>query len=177
MRRFLDRLYAASGALAAVCLAAIAAVMLLGAGLRAAGFLLRGADDMVAWFCAASAFLALAYTFRNGEHVRVSLLLNGLRGRARRHAETFCLVAALVVAAYTTWAVSSFVFESWKFGELAQGLIQIPIWIPQLSLVFGMLVFAISIADELLAHLRGRQTAYDLAEATRRAQADFSDHV
>lgn len=177
MRRFLDRLYTWSGALGAVCLAAIAAVMLLQAGMRALGFLLRGADDMVAWFCAASAFLALAYTFRNGEHVRVSLLLNGLHGQARRHAETFCLVAALVVAAYATWAVSSFAFESWKFGELAQGLIQIPIWIPQLSLVFGMLVFSISLMDELVAHLRGRQTSYDRAEATRRAQADFSDHL
>ena len=177
MRRFLDRLYAASGALAAACLAGIAAVMLLQAGMRAAGFLLRGADDMVAWLCAASAFLALAYTFRNGEHVRVSLLINGLRGAARRHAETFCLVAALIVSAYTTWAVASFAFESWKFGELAQGLIQIPIWLPQLSLVFGMLVFSISIADELVAHLRGAKTTYQLAEETRRAQADFSDHL
>jgi len=131
----------------------------------------------VAWFCAASAFLALAYTFRNGEHVRVSLLLRALAPRARRHAETLCLVAALIVAGYSSWAVTSFVLESWKFGELAQGLIQIPIWIPQLSLVAGMLVFSVSIADELVAHLRGRQTSYDLAEETRRAQADFSDHV
>lgn len=177
MRRFLDRLYAASGALAAVCLAGIAVVMLLQAGLRAAGFLLRGADDMVAWFCAASAFLALAYTFRHGEHVRVSLLLNGLGGRARRHAETFCLVAALIVAAYTAWAVSSFVLESWKFGELAQGLIQIPIWIPQLSLVLGTLVLSVSVADDLVAHLRGDKTAYQLAEDARRAQADFSDQL
>jgi TRAP-type C4-dicarboxylate transport system permease small subunit len=177
LRRFLDRLYAATGALGALCLAAIAVVMLLQAGMRAAGFLLRGADDMVAWFCAASAFLALAYTFRHGEHVRVSLLLNGLRGHARRHAETFCLVAALVVSAYATWAICNFVFESWKFGELAQGLIQIPIWIPQLSLVLGALVFSISIADELTGHLRGRPTSYDLAEAARRAQADFSDHL
>jgi TRAP-type C4-dicarboxylate transport system permease small subunit len=176
LRRFLDRLYTWSGGLAAVCLAGIAAVMLLQAGMRAAGHLLRGADDIVAWLCAASAFLALAYTFRNGEHVRVSLLLQGLPPRARRHAETFCLVAALVVAVYSSWAVSSFVLESWKFNELAQGLIQIPIWIPQLSLVAGMIIFSISVVDELVAHLRGRKTAYELAEEGRRAQADFSDH-
>jgi TRAP-type C4-dicarboxylate transport system permease small subunit len=177
LRRFLDRLYAASGALAAACLAGIAAVMLLQAGMRAAGFLLRGADDVVAWLCAASAFLALAYTFRNGEHVRVSLLLNGLPAAARRHAETFCLVAALIVSTYTTWAVSAFAFESWKFGELAQGLIQIPIWIPQLSLVVGALVLSISIVDDLVAHLRGAKTAYERAEEARRAQHDFTDHL
>jgi len=177
MRRFLDRLYAASGALAAVCLAGIAAVMLAQAGMRTAGFLFRGADDIVAWLCAASAFLALAYTFRNGEHVRVSLLLQGLPAAARRHAETFCLVAALIVMGYTTWSACSFVLESWKFDELAQGLIQIPIWIPQLSLVLGAAVFLVSIADELVAHLRGHKTAYELAEEARRARADFSDHL
>jgi TRAP-type C4-dicarboxylate transport system permease small subunit len=177
LRRFLDRLYAASGALGAVCLAGIAAVMLAQAGMRTAGFLFRGADDIVAWLCAASAFLALAYTFRNGEHVRVSLLLQGLPPAARRHAETFCLVAALIVMGYTTWAVCSFVLESWRFAELAQGLIQIPIWIPQLPVVLGAAVFAVSIADELVAHLRGRKTSYDLADEARRARADFSDHL
>ena len=177
MRRFLDRLYAASGAVAAACLAGVAAVMLLQAALRTAGYLLRGADDIVAWLCAASAFLALAYTFRQGEHVRVSLLLTALPPRARRHAETLCLVAALIVAGYSSWAVTSFVVESWKFGELAQGLIQIPIWIPQLSLVAGVIILAIGILDELVAHLGGGKTAYQLAEEARQARADFSDHV
>jgi TRAP-type C4-dicarboxylate transport system permease small subunit len=177
LRRFLDRLYAASGALGAVCLAGIAAVMLAQAGMRTAGFLFRGADDIVAWLCAASAFLALAYTFRNGEHVRVSLLLQGLPPGARRHAETLCLVTALIVMGYTSWAACSFVLESWKFGELAQGLIQIPIWIPQLSLVLGAVVLSVSIADELVVHLRGRKTAYELADEARRARADFTDHL
>jgi TRAP-type C4-dicarboxylate transport system permease small subunit len=177
MRRFLDRLYAASAVLAAVCLAGVAAVMLLQAGMRTLGMLLRGADDIVAWLCAASAFLALASTFRSGEHVRVSLLLTALPGRARRHAETGCLVAALIVSLYIAWAVSVFVFESWKFGELAQGLIQIPIWIPQLSLVLGALLFCVAVADDLGSHLRGDKTAYQRAEDTRHAQADFSDHL
>jgi len=175
LRRFLDRLYAASGALAAVCLASIALVMLAQAAMRELGLLLRGADDIVAWLCAASAFLALGYTFRHGELVRVGLLLERLQGRARRHAETFCLLAALAFVAYTAWAVTRFVYESWKFSEVAQGLIQIPIWIPQMSLVLGALVLLAAVADELLAHLRGRKTAYQAAENARRAQADFSD--
>jgi TRAP-type C4-dicarboxylate transport system permease small subunit len=177
LRRFLDRLYTATGVLAAVSLAGIAAVMLLQAGLRAFGLLLRGADDMVAWLCAASAFLALAHAFRHGEHVRVSLLLEALPARARRHAESACLIAALLVAGYMTWAVSLFVYESWRFNELAQGLIQIPIWIPQFSLVFGAAVLTVAIVDELAAHLVHGQTAYQRAEKARRAQADFSDRL
>ena len=47
MRRFLERLYAASGAAAALCLAGIAAVMLAQAAMRELGFLLRGSDDIL----------------------------------------------------------------------------------------------------------------------------------
>jgi TRAP-type C4-dicarboxylate transport system permease small subunit len=177
LRRFLDRLYAAAAVLAALSLALIALVMLLQAGMRELGLLFRGADDIVAWLCGASAFLALAYTFRQGELVRVSLLLVQLPPRARRHAETACLTGALIVVGYATWAVSKFVYESWQFKELAQGLIQIPIWIPQMSLVIGSLVLLIAIVDELVVHLRGEKTAYERAEELRHSQADFSDHL
>lgn len=177
MRRFLDRLYAASGALAAVCLAGIAAVMLAQAGMRTAGFLFRGADDIVAWLCAASAFFALGYTFRHGDLVRVSLLTNRLSPRPRHLAEIACLCAALVVVSYIAWAAGSFVYESWQFGELAQGLIQIPIWIPQLSVPLGALILAVALLDELLVVLRGGTPSYRLAEEARLARKDFSESL
>lgn len=177
MRRFLDRLYAASGALAALCLAGIAAVMLAQAGMRAAGLLFRGADDIVAWLCAASAFLALGYTFRHGDLVRVSLLVNRLPERLRHRAEIACLSTALVVVGYTAWAAASFVYESWRFGELAQGLIQIPIWIPQLSVPLGALILAVALLDELLVVLRGGTPSYRVAEEARLARKDFSESL
>jgi TRAP-type C4-dicarboxylate transport system permease small subunit len=175
LRRFLDRLYAASGAAAAVCLAGIAAVMLAQAGMRSAGLLFRGADDIVSWLCAASAFLALGYTFRHGDLVRVSLLVNRLPPRLRHLAELACLSAAFVVVAYIAWAASSFVYESWKFAELAQGLVQIPIWIPQMSLVLGALILVVAVLDELIAVLRGGKPSYQIAEEARLARKDFSE--
>jgi len=177
LRRFLDRLYAASGAAAAVCLGGIAAVMLLQAGMRAAGLLLRGADDIVAWLCAASAFLALGYTFRHGDLVRVSLLLERLAPRMRQRAEVACLAAALVVTGYIAWSAASFVYESWQLGELAQGLIQIPIWIPQMSFVAGAAILAIAVLDELVVVLRGGKPSYRLAEEARLARKDFSENL
>jgi TRAP-type C4-dicarboxylate transport system permease small subunit len=174
VRRFLDRLYAASGALAALCLAAIAATMLLQAAMRELGLLLRGADDIVGWLCAASAFLALGYTFRKGELVRVGLLLEHLPPRARRRAELLALAAALVFASYFLWAVAGFVYQSWRFGEVAQGLIQVPIWIPQLSLALGAAIFFVAVLDEFVVLLRGGQPAYRSAEDAQRAHPDAS---
>lgn len=177
LRRALDTVYAASGALAAVCLASIAVVMLLQAGMREFGMLFRGADDIVAWLCAASAFLALGYTFRHGELVRVGLLIERLPQRARRHAETASLLVALVFVSYVVYAASLFVYESWKFKELAQGLIHIPIWIPQLSFVFGACVFLVAVLDELVTHLAGGTPAYRRVEQARRAHPEAQEHV
>lgn len=177
MRRFLDRLYAASGALAALCLALIAVAMLLQAGMRELGLLFRGADDIVAWLCAGSAFFALGYTFRHGELVRVGLLIERLPASARRPVELVALALALTVVGYILYAAARFVYESWQFEEVAQGLIQIPIWIPQLTFVAGALIFFVAVLDELVVLARGGRPAYLAAEDARRASHDFTETV
>ena len=177
MRRFLNRLYAASGVLAALCLAGIFVVMLAQSFGREAGIFVRGADDIVAWLCAATAFLALGHTFRHGELVRVGLWLDMLSPRARRRAELFALGLTSAFVIYMLYAVARFVYESWKFNEVAQGLIRLPIWIPQLCFVFGVVIFLVAVLDELLRVLRGEKPTYQLAEEARRAAGDFSETV
>lgn len=175
LRRALDRLYALSGAFAAVCLAAVCVVMLAQSLGREAGVFVRGADDITAWLTAASAFLALGHTFRHGELVRVGLLLEMLSMRPRRAAELCALSVTAVFVGYMLWAVSKFVYESWKFNEVAQGLIKIPIWIPQLAFVLGVLIFFIAVVDDFFAVLRGRKPAYQAAEDERRVRGDYSE--
>ena len=177
MRRFLDRLYEASGAAAALCLAGIAVVMLAQSGMRQFGLLLRGADDIVAWLCAATAFLALGHTFRRGELVRVGLLVEHLPPGPRRKANIAALAVALAFGAYMLYAVGRFVYESWQFKEVAQGLIQIPIWIPQASFLAGALILFIALLDEFVVLVRGGTPAYEAAEADRRARKDFSESL
>ncbi|HLS85614.1 MAG TPA: TRAP transporter small permease [Burkholderiales bacterium] len=177
MRRFLDGLYAASGALAAVCLASIAAVMLAQALMRELGLLLRGADDIVAWLCAASAFLALGHTFRRGELVRVGLVIDLLRPRPRRAVALAALGLTVVGVGYMVYAVVRFVYESWKFEEVAQGLILIPIWIPQSTFVAGAVILFVAVLDEFIVLLRGGTPAYEAAEQDRRLRKDFSESL
>ena len=177
MRRFLDRLYAASGALAAVSLASIAVVMLAQAAMREAGLLFRGADDIVAWLCAASAFFALGHTFRRGELVRIGILIDHLPRRAQRVVAIAALAITVVFVAYMAYAVVRFVYESWKFNEVAQGLIQIPIWIPQMSFALGALILLVAVVDEFVVLVRGGKPAYQAAEEDRRARKDFSESL
>jgi TRAP-type C4-dicarboxylate transport system permease small subunit len=177
MRRFLDRLYAGSGALAAVCVFLICALMLAQAFARGMGGQIRGTDDIVSWLCAAAAFFALGHTFRHGELVRVGLWLERLGPRARRLMEIWALTVTAVFGAYMLWSVSRFIYESWKFNEVAQGLIKLPIWIPQMSFLIGVMIFFVAVLDELVTVLRKQKPAYQLANEARRAAGDFSETV
>jgi TRAP-type C4-dicarboxylate transport system permease small subunit len=67
------------------------------------------------------------------------------------------------------------VFDSWQFHEMAQGLIRVPIWIPQLSLPIGIAIFLVAVLDELATVLRKGKPAYQRAEEERAAAGDFSE--
>ena len=177
MRRFLDRLYDGAGVAAAAAIAAICALMLAQAFGREAGILIRGAEDIVSWLCAACAFLALAHTFRHGDLVRVGVFLDRLPERARWTAEVAALVLTALFTAYMLWAVTRFVYFSYAFNEVAQGLIRVPIWIPELSLVIGIAIFWIALIDELLTVLRKEKPSYQRAEEARAAAGDFSEKL
>jgi TRAP-type C4-dicarboxylate transport system permease small subunit len=144
---------------------------------REAGILFRGADNIVAWLCAATSFLALGHTFRHGELVRVGLWLERLGPRARRMMEIWALSITTLFVAYMLWSVSRFIYESWKFNEVAQGLIKVPIWIPQMSFLIGVTIFFIAVVDELVTVLRNEKPAYQVADEARRAAGDFSETV
>ena len=84
MRRFLASLYVACGGLAAVFLVGVCVSSLYSMGVSLFGYVARSADDFGGFCMAASSFLALAYTFGSGEHIRVTLFLEKLHGAPRR---------------------------------------------------------------------------------------------
>src|SRR3954463_16309680 len=78
-------------------------------------------NDVVAWFCAAASFFAMAHAFKHGDFVRVTLLMEKLSDRARRVLEIACLSIAAVAVGYLAWWANKFTYESYTFNEVAQG--------------------------------------------------------
>lgn len=177
MRRFLDRLYLAAGGLAAVFVLLIAVLMVGQSVLRELGVRTGAVNDVVAWFCAAAAFFAMAHAFKHGDFVRVTLLLERLGPRPRRAAETVSLGIATVAVGYLAWSACLFTYESWAFNDIAQGLLPLPLWIPQMSFALGSILLWIAVVDELVIVLRGGVPTYVRAVAERHAKGDFSSDV
>src|ERR687898_3544269 len=92
IRAALDRLYLYSGYLAGAFMVAIFVLMMVLSAGRPVGLNIPAADDFVSWCMAAMAFLGLAHTFRDGEMIRVGLLIDKLPPRSRHWFEIVALV-------------------------------------------------------------------------------------
>lgn len=156
MRVLLDSLYRLAGALAAVGMVATLVMVSAGIVSRPLGIYLRGTDDYAGYSMAACGFLALAYTFKHGEHIRVSLVLERVGPRLRSALEWFALAAGTTVAATFAWYAVRLAWQSHEFDEISQGVDATPLWIPQLSMAIGAVVLLIALVDDLVLTTLGR---------------------
>jgi TRAP-type C4-dicarboxylate transport system permease small subunit len=177
LRRFLDRIYLVSGALGAFFVLLICVLMIAQSVGRELGVRTGAINDVVAWCCAAASFFAMAHAFKHGDFVRVTLLLEKLAPGPRRAMEIASLSIATVSVGYLAWWANKFTYESWAFNEVAQGLLPIPIWIPQASFAIGSVLLLIAVVDELVIVLRGNKPSYVVAVEERHAKGDFSSDV
>ena len=177
LRRLLDGLYFGAGVLGAACVALICVLMVVQSLGRQFGVATGAITDVVAWLCAAAAFLTMAHAFKHGDFVRVTLLLEKLKPAARRPLELGSLGIATVATAYLAWWACRFTYESWQFNELAQGLLPLPIWIPQLSFALGALLLLLAVVDEFVIVLRGGVPTFVRLVEERHAQGDFSSDL
>ncbi|WP_424135020.1 TRAP transporter small permease [Roseomonas chloroacetimidivorans] len=177
MRRALDALYAAGAVLAALSLLGIFLVMVGQIALRFVGLSFPGADDISAYLCVATTFFALALTFRRGEVIRVGLVLERVPPRPRRIMEIIALVLAAVSTAYAVWWTLDDVLFSYEIGDLAQGTLPVPLWIPKLAMPLGAGLLLVAVLDELMTVLRGGRPSYVLAAEERAARQDYSAEV
>ena len=169
MRRTLDALYRVSGGVAACCLALIACLVLAQIVGRMAGVLVPGADDLASYALVATSFLALAYTLKAGGHIRVALLLRRLPPGPRRLAEVGALALGSAITLYFTWFAIELTWLSWRFGDMSQGVLPIPLWLPQSVMTLGLIILAVALIDELVLVLKGALAGYQAAEI---AEAD-----
>lgn len=157
MRRFLDAvavplrwLYRGCGLLAATALVALGLLVLTSVVSRFVGWRILGLTSYATYALSASWFLALAYTFGEGGHIRVGLLINRLTGRAKLIAEAWCLGVALIISGMLAWYAYQLTYISWLIRERSQAADATLLWIPQIGMVVGTAVLTVAIFEKLL---------------------------
>ena len=150
INNFLKSTYKISGYIAAIFLILVAVFILTGISSRIFGFYIRGLAEYSGYSMAASSFFALAYTFYDKAHIRITLFIEKIESKKRRFAEIWCLSVASFFSGFMAYYFVKMVIISIKFEEKSEGADEILIWIPQSSLAIGSFVFFICVFHHLV---------------------------
>jgi TRAP-type C4-dicarboxylate transport system permease small subunit len=155
VRTLLDRLYNAAGVLAALFLIGTLVMVLIGIAGRLLDFHVPGTDSYAGYCMAAAGFLALAHTLKRGEHIRVTLLVEHLHGKAQHALELWALGIATLLAALFAFYSVRLSFQSWQFNDISTGNDAMPLWIPQLTMAVGTVILLVALVDDFVLEWKG----------------------
>ena len=147
---FLKNIYRFSGYIAALFLILVATFILIGIASRIFGFYIRGLAEYSGYCMAASSFFALAYTFVEGGHIRITLFLEKVSGVKKNLLEIWCLIIASFYSGYVAFYFIKMLKISYEFQERSEGADEILIWIPQTSVAIGSLIFFVCVFHQFI---------------------------
>ena len=146
----LKKLYKFSGYIAAIFLILVAVFILIGISSRIFGFYIRGLAEYSGYCMAAASFFALAYTFVEGGHIRITLFLEKISTTKKKLLEIWCLIISSFFSGYMAFYFPKMLFISYKFQERSEGADEILIWIPQISVSLGSIIFFVAVFHQLI---------------------------
>ncbi len=150
---YLKVLYRLSGYLGAFFLILVALFILTGIASRIFGFYIRGLAEYSGYCMAAASFFALAYTFSEGGHIRITLFLEKVSPAKKYFLEIWCLIVSSFFSGYLAYYFSKMLLISYRFQERSEGADEILIWIPQISVALGSFIFFISVFHHLILNI------------------------
>src|SRR5690606_38457962 len=117
-------------------------IVMVGVAARQVAFIeVQGMDAYAGYAIAAALFFALPGTLQNGDHIRVTLMLDRLPRRMRSAFEWFCLTVAAGLTAYVAWYAVRSVWISYITHDISPAADASPLWIPQISMAIGCIGF------------------------------------
>ena len=150
INNYLNNLYKLSGSIAAAFLILIAIFILTGIASRLFGFYIRGLAEYSGYCMAASSFLALAYTFGEKGHIRITLFLEKANKNIKRLLELWCLSIATFFSGFLSFYFIKMLIISIDFKERSEGADEIYIWIPQTAAAIGSTIFFICVLHNFI---------------------------
>jgi TRAP-type C4-dicarboxylate transport system permease small subunit len=148
--------------IACLCVVAIMLVVCF----DAAGRYLFGAPlpwsfDLVSnYLMVTASYLALASTFRHGDHINIDVLHAKLPGRLRAWVEAICSVLAAVVFAGIVYGTARQTIEAFVQKEFYPGYIMWPAWLSYLPIPLGCALLVLRLVHHAMTLIGRGEDAY-----------------
>jgi len=108
------------------------------------------ADEVSAYLLVALSFLGLAYTWREGGHVRISILVSRLPGKAAAWVRLGALIAVFLFMLEMDRSAYKMVVYALQINMRSSTFLMIPLFWPQLPVFIGFVLLTLKIFVDIL---------------------------
>ena len=94
-------------------------------------------DELVGYFLVATVMFGVAETLRKNEHIAVDLISAKLNTKNRRYVNIWGMIAVILLSMAMFFSSYQMVEFSYSVNLISDGYVEVPMWIPQFSLLIG----------------------------------------
>ena len=149
--KYLDGLVRLGGALSAVLIMLILALTIVSVVCRyVLGQALLGSDEATGYLVVATVMFGTAEALRRGDHIGIDVLIDLVPDRVRAWLGILAHLAVLVfsgVMLASAWRAVTF---SLRFEAYSTGALELPLWIPQSTMLIGAVLLGLVALTRLL---------------------------
>jgi len=156
MTAFRHYFYLSSAFLSGASLVIMTMLILAQIAARFFGTVIPSSEDFAGWLLSATIFFGLAYTFNEGGHIRVTMLLTRLSIAKRRYLEFINLIAGLLISGYLAFYTFHTVYESYDFEDVTDTYLAVPLWMVQTPMAIGSLFLFVAMLDSFIEIIVGK---------------------
>ena len=163
MKRFLCVYHKACNilfnALVAVCGVAVLLMMILVAidivGRNTSLFRTIAASELSGYLLVLVVFFGMAYTLKDDGFIRVTVLYGKFTGKVKYSLDILINLIALAFCSFLLYYSWKMVALSFVQKVVSQGILQVPIWLPQVTIVLGTAVTLLFLIGNILDAIAG----------------------
>ena len=94
-------------------------------------------DELVGYFLVATVMFGVAETLRKNDHIAVDLISAKLNSKNRRYVNIWGMIAVILLSMAMFYSSYQMVGFSYSVNLISDGYVEVPMWIPQFSLLIG----------------------------------------
>ncbi len=108
------------------------------------------ADEYSAYFFVVVVMLGIPYTLKENGHIRISLLTSRFPEKLRMVFEVLAILIALSLSLFVLYHSVLMAYDAYTLEMTADSIAETPIYIPQLVIPIGFLLFSLQFISELI---------------------------
>lgn len=117
---------------------------------------LSWADELTGWGLVALVMFGACEAYRRGDHIAIDLLTAKLPPRIARPQAVWADLGVLTLAGVIGASAWESIHFARDFGAYTSGRLEVPSWIPQVPLLVGAVLLALTALGRIAAHLAKR---------------------